>query len=52
VAALDELGHLPVKKCQKQSPYVASVNVRICHYDHAVVAQLLNIEIVAADPAP
>src|SRR6266513_731271 len=29
VPALDELGHLPVKECQQQSPYVASVNIGI-----------------------
>src|ERR1700724_4911122 len=51
VAALDEFGHLPVEKREQQSAYVASVNVRISHETDAVIAQLADIEIVAADPA-
>ena len=38
-------------ECQQQRPYVASVNVSICHDNDAVIAQLVDIEVVTSDPA-
>jgi len=49
VPALDELGHLTVKEGQQQGPDVAAVDVRVGHDDHAVIAQVRAIEVVAAD---
>ena len=51
VAALDQLRHLPVEEGQEQGPYVRSVNISVGHYDYAVVAQFLDVEVVAADTA-
>ncbi len=51
VAALDEYGHLPVEKRQQQRSYVRAVDVRIRHYNDAVVAQFVDVEIVAPDAA-
>ena len=48
VTALDQLRHLAVEEGQQQRPDVAAVDVRIGHDDDAVVAQLLDLEVVAA----
>ena len=42
VPSLNQLGHLSVKKCEQQSPYVTSVNVSIGHDDDAVITQLVG----------
>src|SRR5437879_1730947 len=49
VAALDQVGKLPVEERQQQSAYVAPVNISIGHENHAVIAQLGDVEVVAAD---
>ena len=51
MAALDENGHLAVEKRQQQRADVASVDIRISHDDDAVIAQFVDVEIVAADAA-
>src|ERR1700733_337632 len=51
VSSFDEYGHLAVEKCQQQRPYVASVNIRVRHDYDAVIAQLIHVEIVAANSA-
>src|SRR6185437_12377055 len=47
VAALDELLHLPVEERQDQGPDVRSVHICVGHDDDPVVAQLLEIELIA-----
>ena len=51
VAALDQFGHLPVKEGQKQRADVRAIHIRVRHDDDAVIAQLVRIELVAADTA-
>ena len=51
VAALDQLRHLPVEERQQQRADVRAVDVRVGHDDDAVVAQLVDVEFVAADAA-
>jgi hypothetical protein len=51
VAAVDELGHLPVEERQQQGPDVRAVHVRVGHDDDAVVAELLDVEVLGADAA-
>ena len=43
---LDILGHLPVKKRQKQSSNVRAVHVSIGHQTNFVITKFFNIEIV------
>ena len=52
VAALDQLGQLAVEERQQQRADVGSVHVRVGHDDDAVVAQLLDVEVLGADAAP
>ncbi len=47
VAGLDELLHLAVEERQQQRPDVRAVDVGVGHDDHAVVPQLLDVELVA-----
>ena len=47
VAALDELGHLAVEEGQDQRADVRAVHVGVRHDDHAVVAELRDVELVA-----
>ncbi len=49
VPALDELGHLAIEEREQQCADVASVDIRIAHDDHAVIAELGDVEIVLAD---
>src|ERR1700679_1423072 len=49
--ALDEYGHLAIEERQQQRSYVTSVNVSVSHNNDAVVAQLVDVEIVTADSA-
>jgi hypothetical protein len=49
VAALDQLRHLPVEEGQQQRADVGAVDVGVGHDDDLVVAQLLDVEVVAAD---
>ncbi len=49
IAALDDVGHLPVEERQKQRADVRAVDVRIGHDDDAVVTQLLEVVVVLAD---
>ncbi len=51
VAALDQFVHLSIEKGQQQRPDVRAVDVCVGHDDDAVVAQLVGIEIIAADTA-
>src|SRR5919197_2682863 len=46
VTALDELGHVPVQEGQDQRADVRAVDVGVRHHDHAVVAQLRDVELV------
>ena len=48
VAALDQLGHLPIEERQQQRADVGAVDVGVGHDDDAVVAQLVDVEVVAA----
>jgi hypothetical protein len=50
VAALDQLGHLAVEEGQQQGADVRAVHVGVGHDDDAVVAQLVDVEVVAALP--
>jgi hypothetical protein len=45
--ALDQRRHLPVEEGQDQRADVRAVDVGVGHDDHAVVAQLLEVELVA-----
>ena len=47
VPALDELLHLPVEEREDQRPDVRAVDVGVGHDDHAVVAELRDVELVA-----
>ena len=49
VARLDQLGHLPVQEGEDQGADVAAVHVGVGHDDDAVVAGLLDLELVAPD---
>ncbi len=49
IALVDDLAHLPVEEGEQQRADVGAVDVGIGHDDDAVIAQLLDIEIVAAD---
>ena len=51
VAALDQRRHLPVEERQQQRPDVRAVDVRVGHDDDAVVAELLDVEVLGADAA-
>ena len=47
VALLDQLRHLPVEERQDQRADVRAVDVGVRHHDHAVIAELLEVELVA-----
>ena len=47
VAALDQLLHLPVEEREDQRADVGPVDVGVGHDDHPVVAELLEVELVA-----
>src|SRR5262249_21298701 len=49
VTALDQHRDLTVEERQQQRPYVTSVNISVSHYDYAVIAQLVDVELVAPD---
>ena len=49
VAALDQLRHLPVEEGQQQRADMRAVDVGVGHDDDLVVAQLVGVELVAAD---
>ena len=49
VALLDQLRHLPVEERQQQRADVGAVDVGVRHDDDLVVAQLFEVEVVAAD---
>ena len=49
VPALDDLGHLPVEEGQQQGADMGAVDVGVGHDHDLVVAQFLDVEIVAAD---
>ena len=46
VAALDQLRHLAIEEREQQRADVAAVHVRVGHDDDAVIAQLLDLEVV------
>ena len=48
VAALDELGHLAVEERQQQRADVRAVDVGVRHDDDAVIAEVREVELVAA----
>ncbi len=49
MAALDQLAHLPVEERQQQRADMRAVDVGVGHDDDLVVAQLVGVELVAAD---
>ena len=49
VPALDDLGHLPVEEGQQQGADVRAVDVGVGHDHDLVIAQLRDVELVAAD---
>ena len=52
VAALDQLRHLPIEESQQQRADVGAVDVGVGHDHDLVVAQLLGVEFLLADPGP
>ena len=51
VAALDEQRNLAIEEREQQRADVRTVDVRVRHDDDAVIAQLVDVEVVAADAA-
>src|SRR5262249_29958604 len=51
IAVLDDLRQLTVEERQEQRADVRTVDIRVGHDDDAVVAQLLDIEVLGADAA-
>jgi len=49
MAALDQLRHLPIEERQDQRADMRAVHVGVGHDDDLVIAQLLDVELVAAD---
>ena len=49
VAAIDQLAHLAVEEGQQQRADVGAVDVGVGHDDDLVVAQLVDVELFAAD---
>ena len=49
---VNQLRHVPEEKRQQQRPDVGSVDIRVGHDDHAVVAELLELEVAPTDAAP
>ena len=49
MAALDQLGHLPVEEGKQQGADVRTVHVRVGHDDDAVIAQLVGVVLILAD---
>ena len=49
MAALDQFPHLAEEKGEQQSADMRAVHVRIGHDDDLVVAQLVGVEVLAAD---
>ena len=47
ISALDERCHISEEECQQQRPDVSSVDISICHDDDLVVAQLVEVEVLA-----
>ena len=52
VALLEQHRHLAVEEREQQRADVRAVDVRVRHDDDAVVAQLLDVELVARCPRP
>src|SRR6185437_10488196 len=50
VAAVDQRLHLPEEEGQEQRADMAAVDIGVGHDDDAVVARLVGLEILAADP--
>ena len=50
--AIDQRPHLSVKEREEQGADVRAVDIGVGHDDDAVIAQLVGIEILAADAAP
>ena len=48
MAALNKVGHLTIEEGEQQSANVRAVNVGVGHDDDAVVAQLVDVEVVGA----
>ena len=49
MAAVDQLGHLPVEERQQQGADMGAVDVGVRHDDDLVVAQLVDVELLVAD---
>ena len=47
VAGVDQVGHLPVEEREDQRADVRAVDVGVRHHDHAVIAELLEVELLA-----
>ena len=52
VTALDQHRHLAVEEGQQQRADVRAVDVGVGHDDDAVVAQLVDVEVLAPMPVP
>ena len=50
VSAFNDFGHLAEEEREQKRPNVRAVNVRVGHDDDLVVAQLVDVELVTADP--
>ncbi len=49
VAAIDDVGHLAIKEGEQERADMRAVHIRIGHDDDLVVAQFLDVELVASD---
>src|SRR3546814_20959832 len=49
MAALDQLRHLPEEEGEQERADVAAVHIGVGHDDDLVVAQLIDVELVATD---
>ncbi len=52
MAPFDERRHLAVEEREQQGANMRAVDVRVRHDNDAVVAQIVDVELVAADAAP
>src|SRR5215470_9213423 len=52
IAALDDWPHVTEEKSQEQGTDMRPIHSRVSHDDDAVIADLLNVKIIATNPGP
>ena len=52
IATLDRRSHVPEEEGQQQGTDVRPVNIGVRHNDDAVIADLLDVEVVPTDTSP